>query len=52
MKMQKAMFRLPTARCLRCGHHWSPRIPQIKMCAKCKSLYWNQAPEKTVKKTA
>jgi hypothetical protein len=53
LKMPKAAFRLPTAHCLRCGHTWSPRIPHIKMCAKCKSLYWNVAPEKTgTKKTA
>jgi hypothetical protein len=52
MKMQKATFQIPQARCLRCGHVWVPRVPHITMCARCKSLYWNRAPEKAAKKTA
>ena len=41
--------------CLRCGHLWPPRIPQVpdakkppevgeepRVCPKCKSPYWNR----------
>ncbi len=34
---------LPTLRCLRCGHTWSPRKPERPVrCPKCGSPYWGQ----------
>jgi len=26
--------------CKRCGHKWIPRIKKVKICPKCKSIYW------------
>lgn len=38
--------KLPTFECLRCGHRWHPREPELsKCCGFCKSPYWNVAPE-------
>ena len=28
--------------CLRCGHQWLHKIPDVKICAKCKSARWNE----------
>ena len=30
--------------CLRCGHKWSPRHADVRICPKCKSLYWDTPP--------
>lgn len=27
--------------CVRCGHEWTPRKPEINICPKCKSHYWD-----------
>ena len=27
--------------CKRCGHKWIPRKPEVMLCPKCKSPYWN-----------
>jgi TPP-dependent pyruvate/acetoin dehydrogenase alpha subunit len=36
--------KVSVCRCERCGHRWQPDNPQkVKMCPKCKSLYWNRA---------
>jgi len=29
--------------CKRCGHRWIPRGDEVRICAKCKSPYWDQA---------
>jgi predicted nucleic acid-binding Zn-ribbon protein len=43
-------FKLPTLKCVRCGHTWPPRTQNLpKVCPKCKSPYWNTA--KRVKKS-
>lgn len=35
-------FKLPTLKCVRCGHTWPPRTQNLpKVCPKCKSPYWN-----------
>jgi predicted Zn-ribbon and HTH transcriptional regulator len=26
--------------CMKCGHTWTPRTPDPKMCPGCKSIYW------------
>jgi len=28
--------------CKRCGHHWTPRQTQVRVCPKCKSPYWDK----------
>ena len=36
-------IKLPTLKCLRCGHSWIPRRPVLpKTCPKCISTYWNR----------
>jgi len=34
---------ITTPRCKRCGHTWTPRKTEVKMCPRCKSYYWNVA---------
>jgi len=29
-------------RCVRCGHKWTPRKEDIRLCPKCKSPYWDR----------
>jgi uncharacterized OB-fold protein len=36
------MVKLPTVKCLRCGHIWIPRVENPKWCSKCNSPYWNK----------
>lgn len=26
--------------CKRCGHKWTPRKDDVRLCPKCKSPYW------------
>jgi len=41
--MEENEIKLPTLNCLRCGHHWFPKRPQLpKICPTCKSPYWNK----------
>lgn len=39
-------FILKILKCLRCGHEWTPRKPEVRQCPRCKSAYWNVAPAK------
>jgi len=35
--------KLPMFECLRCGHKWYPKKPEVpRCCGKCKSPYWNK----------
>ena len=36
-----AKVRIPTLTCLRCGHQWIPRVADVRLCAVCKSPWWN-----------
>ena len=39
-------YRLPTLKCLRCGHEWHPKSNRRPVrCAKCKSPYWDRERE-------
>ena len=29
-------------KCVRCGHEWYPRLPEIRICPKCKSAFWDR----------
>lgn len=42
---------LPEYKCLRCGHTWIPRTNnKPKVCANCKSPYWDRPRKKDIKK--
>ena len=28
--------------CKQCGHRWVPRTDDVRMCSKCKSVYWDR----------
>lgn len=28
--------------CKRCGHSWYPKQPEVRICPKCKSAYWDK----------
>ena len=36
--------------CRRCGHQWYPRLPEVKMCAKCKTKYWDKEKKKSLRR--
>jgi hypothetical protein len=43
-------FELPKAKCKRCGHIWTPRKADVRLCPKCISAFWDQdRPEKIEK---
>lgn len=33
---------IPTLTCLRCGHKWTPRQSEVRLCPRCKSLLWDK----------
>lgn len=35
-------IRLPTLKCLRCGHTWVPRRADVLICPRCKSASWDK----------
>ena len=47
--MSMAIVRIPMLTCLRCGHRWVPRIPDVRLCARCKSARWDQPKRKTTR---
>jgi hypothetical protein len=38
--------RIGTHECLRCGYHWTPRVPSPRACPLCRSAYWDLPPVK------
>ena len=34
-------IKLNKVKCLRCGYEWTPRNSIIRVCAKCRSPYWD-----------
>jgi Zn finger protein HypA/HybF involved in hydrogenase expression len=28
--------------CKRCSHEWYPKQPEVRLCPKCKSPYWDR----------
>lgn len=41
---------IPRLKCLRCGHEWTPRKPEVIVCPKCKSPRWNKPRRKDIEK--
>ncbi len=39
---------VPSLNCLRCGHTWIPRQPNVRVCPNCTSAYWD-TPRKMAK---
>ncbi|MHB1376486.1 MAG: hypothetical protein ACYCXB_03575 [Candidatus Humimicrobiaceae bacterium] len=39
-------LKIKKIKCLRCGHVWTPRKEEIRMCPKCKSPYFDKPKEK------
>lgn len=37
------MVEMPILTCLKCGWRWYPRKPDVVVCPKCHSPYWNKA---------
>jgi Zn finger protein HypA/HybF involved in hydrogenase expression len=33
---------LPTLKCQRCRHTWTPRQRDVRICPRCKSARWDQ----------
>lgn len=34
--------KLPQLHCHRCGHRWTPRKNEVRLCPKCNSPYWDR----------
>lgn len=41
-------MKLIRLQCKRCGHEWIPRQDEVRMCPKCKSI-WYDKPRKVIK---
>ena len=35
-------LKLQILKCKRCGHEWIPRVEDVRMCPKCKSVRWDK----------
>ncbi len=35
-------------KCMRCGHEWFPRQPDVRQCPHCKSVHWETPRPKKV----
>lgn len=33
---------LPKLKCKRCGHEWTPRTEDVRICPNCHSLRWDK----------
>jgi len=40
--MAKKVVRMLECTCEKCGHSWTSRIKDPKLCPKCKTAYWNE----------
>jgi uncharacterized OB-fold protein len=41
---------LPEVKCVKCGHKWTPRKSDVRLCAKCKTPYWDKPSPKAKKR--
>lgn len=35
----------PQSECLRCGHKWTPKVVNPRVCPMCRSAYWDRPPQ-------
>ncbi len=35
-------MKLPILKCKKCGHEWTPRTDDVRVCPKCRSLRWDR----------
>lgn len=40
------IIKIKKLECLRCLHKWAPRKEDVRICPKCKSVYWDIKKEK------
>jgi predicted Zn-ribbon and HTH transcriptional regulator len=46
--MDERVIKLPTLKCLRCGHTWHPYREKMPLrCARCRTPYWNKPKRKS-----
>ena len=45
-KLFSMKVKLVKLKCLRCGYSWTPKIEDVRLCAKCKSARWETPREK------
>lgn len=38
-------LKLNKLQCLKCGHIWVPRRPEVRQCTKCRTVFWDVKPE-------
>lgn len=36
-------IKVPRLECRRCGYTWTPRVPDVRQCPRCKSPKWEVA---------
>jgi predicted Zn-ribbon and HTH transcriptional regulator len=36
------LIQIPRLLCQRCSHEWTPRIPDVVRCPRCKNPRWNE----------
>ncbi len=41
---------LKEVECLRCGWTWTPRVPEVRTCARCRSVWWDTPPKENKSK--
>lgn len=39
---ERPVYRITEIDCQRCGHHWIPKIPNVRICPECKSPYYDR----------
>ena len=39
-------FELIKLTCQRCGHTWTPRVEDVRICPRCKSIRWDKPKNK------
>jgi predicted Zn-ribbon and HTH transcriptional regulator len=40
--MAMRMIKRRQAECQKCGHKWFPRVKDVRICPKCKSVRWDK----------
>lgn len=43
-------IKVVAVKCERCGHKWTPRKTEVRVCPQCKSPYWDKKKKYSAKK--